>query len=81
MLIGRSDRSKAGPPERPGVVSEQRVAAAPNAAQSDGVVAVLAAWFDAGASRSPFHEALHVMEGVGIVATETKKRIIRAGIP
>jgi quercetin dioxygenase-like cupin family protein len=83
MLIGRPDRSEATPPERPewfiGTVWQDRL----TTPQGNGGVAVLAVWFDAGSRTRPHvhtvDQALQVMEGVGIVATETQKRIIRAG--
>ncbi|HWI74854.1 MAG TPA: cupin domain-containing protein [Baekduia sp.] len=83
MLIGHPDRSQAQPPANPdwfpGTVWQYEV----TTPQTEGGIAVLAVWFEAGSRTRPHvhpvDQALQVMEGVGIVATETEKRIIRAG--
>lgn len=82
MLIGHPDRDKAVPgnPEWfRGVVWQLDV----TTPQTEGGVATLAVWFEAGGRTRPHvhpvDQALQIVEGVGIVATETEKRIVRAG--
>jgi len=82
MLVGRPDRSKANPgnPEWfVGTVWQLPV----TAPQTEGGVAALAVWFEAGSRTRPHvhpvDQALQVVEGVGIVATETEKKIIHPG--
>jgi quercetin dioxygenase-like cupin family protein len=83
MRIGRPNRSAAVPPEVPdwfpGTVLQQRLITP----EVENGVGVMAVWFEPGSRTRPHthsvDQTLHVMEGVGIVATETDKRIIRAG--
>jgi quercetin dioxygenase-like cupin family protein len=83
MKMGHPDRSKAVRPEHPewfdGTVWQQRLVAP----QTHDGVGVLAVWFEAGsrttAHTHPVDQTLQVMEGVGIVATEEHKHIIREG--
>jgi quercetin dioxygenase-like cupin family protein len=83
VLVGRPDRSKAKPAANPewfdGAVWQYEV----TAPQTPGGLAALAVWFEAGARTRPHvhpvDQLLQVMEGVGIVANETEKRIIRSG--
>jgi len=82
MLIGRPDRGEAQPGNAEwfrGTVWQLPV----TTPQSEGGVAALAVWFEAGARTRPHvhpvDQALQVIDGVGIVANETEKRIIRAG--
>jgi quercetin dioxygenase-like cupin family protein len=82
MLVGHPDRDKAVPGNTDwfrGVVWQLDV----TAPQTEGGVATLAVWFEAGGRTRPHvhpvDQALHIMEGVGIVATDTEKRIVRAG--
>lgn len=82
MDIGRPDRSMAVR-SRPdwflGTVWQQRL----TEAVGENGVSVLAVWFEAGSRTRPHvhgaDQTLHVMEGTGLVATETEKRIIRTG--
>jgi quercetin dioxygenase-like cupin family protein len=82
MVIGQPDRNQAKPASSewgPGTVTQAQV----TAPQSDGGLACLAVWFEAGSRTRPHvhpvDQALQVIEGVGIVATEHEKRIIRVG--
>jgi len=82
VLIGHPDRSQARPgnPEWfRGAVWQYEI----TAPQTEGGLAALAVWFDAGARTRPHvhpvDQALQVMEGAGLVATETERRIIRVG--
>lgn len=83
MLIGRPDRSKARPPDHPEWFSGPTWHYRLTESQSEGGVSVLAVWFEAGSRTRPHvhpvEQTLQVMEGVGIVATAKKKRIIREG--
>lgn len=83
MRFARIDRSKARPPAHPewfpGTVHQQPL----NPAENPEGVELLVVWFDAGSRTKPHvhpvDQALHVIEGEGVVATEHEKRMIRTG--
>ncbi len=62
-----------------GKVYIQRLATSP----ADGDLEIAAVYFDAGSRNKPHvHEhtqVLEIVEGVGIVATETERRVVKAG--
>jgi quercetin dioxygenase-like cupin family protein len=83
MRIVRVERAKAKPPARPdwfpGTVHQHKVH---EPAGAEGIE-LISVWFDPGSRTRPHVHAvdqvLQVLEGEGVVATETEKRIIRAG--
>jgi quercetin dioxygenase-like cupin family protein len=83
MQIVRMDRQGASPPAQPdwfpGTVHQQRL----NEPQTSAGVELIVVWFDSGSRTKPHvhpvDQVLQVVEGEGVVATETEKRIIRPG--
>jgi quercetin dioxygenase-like cupin family protein len=78
------DKSEAGPPANadwfPGGGVLQQRAHTPDV---DGQPEVVGVWFEAGSRTKPHthkdDQVLHVVEGEGVVATESEKRRIRPG--
>jgi quercetin dioxygenase-like cupin family protein len=83
MRIVRIDRDEARAPAHPewfpGTVQHQLM----NDPDTPEGVELIAVWFDAGSRTKPHvhpvDQVLQVVEGEGVVATETEKRIIRPG--
>ena len=83
MRIVRIDRGAARPPQHaewfPGTVHQQLL----NDPDSEKGIELISVWFDAGSRTRPHvhpvDQVLKVVEGEGVVATESEKRIIRAG--
>src|SRR3989442_1350798 len=83
MRIVRLDPEQAHHPENPeyfsGAVRQQRL----NPTKEPGGIDLVAVFFQPGARTRPHihatDQALHVVEGEGIVATEQERRLIRGG--
>jgi quercetin dioxygenase-like cupin family protein len=83
MRIVHVDRSEASPPARqdwfPGTVYQQRM----NEPDTPVGTELIAVWFETGSRTRPHVHAvdqvLQVVEGEGVVATETEKHVIRPG--
>jgi quercetin dioxygenase-like cupin family protein len=79
----KPDRSKAGPPERPEDFSGTVRLHYLLRPEAPGKIELIAVYFDAGSRTIPHihstDQALYVVEGEGIVATEDRRRIIRPG--
>jgi quercetin dioxygenase-like cupin family protein len=83
MRIVRIERAQAAPPAHPewfpGTVHQQRM----NDPEVPEGIELIAVWFDPGSRTRPHvhpvDQVLQVVEGEGVVATETEKRIIRPG--
>lgn len=83
MQVVKPDRSQAGLPERPeyfsGTVRMHNLVRP----EESGKVELIGVFFEAGARTIPHvhstDQALYILEGEGIVATEHERRVVRAG--
>lgn len=83
MHVVKPDRSAAQPPDRPeyfsGAVRMHHLVRP----EEPGRVELIGVFFEAGARTIPHahatDQALYILEGEGIVATERERRIVRAG--
>jgi len=83
MIVVKPQRAKAGPPERPeyfaGTVRVHNLVRPEEAGKAE----LIGVFFEAGGRTVPHvhstDQALYIVEGEGIVATERERRIVRPG--
>ncbi len=83
MLLLKPERAKADAPERPGDFAGQVRMQALRRTDQPGAVEVVAVFFEDGARTRPHvhstDQVLVFLEGEGVVATETERRVVKAG--
>ncbi|MDQ7800601.1 MAG: cupin domain-containing protein [Armatimonadota bacterium] len=83
MLLLKPERGKAGAPERPQDFAGPVWMQALRRTDQPGAVEVVAVFFEEGARTRPHvhstDQVLVFLEGEGVVATETERRVVQAG--